>query len=79
MTGRGCAIYISIYIADVSLKKNLEVVMTAVTQNGNALEYSGKDLKKDLEVVMTAVTQNGRAFQYADKDLKKDIEFFKAV
>jgi hypothetical protein len=33
------------------------VVLAAVTQDGNALQYASEDLKADKEVVLAAVTQ----------------------
>nr|NGX52886.1 hypothetical protein [Candidatus Anoxychlamydiales bacterium] len=36
------------------LKKNKEVVLAAVKQNGGALEYAHEDLKKDKEIVLAA-------------------------
>jgi hypothetical protein len=46
------------YASD-DLKADKEVVLAAVTQNGNALQYASEDLKADKEVVLAAVTQNG--------------------
>jgi Domain of unknown function (DUF4116) len=53
-------------------RKNKEIVMAAVTQDGYALEYADESFKKDKDVVMAAVTQNGYALKYADESFKKD-------
>ncbi|KKM05395.1 hypothetical protein LCGC14_1754510, partial [marine sediment metagenome] len=47
------------------LKKNKEIVLTAVKQNGGTLQYAHEDLKKDKEIVLAAVKQEGRALEYA--------------
>ena len=50
------------------------VVMSAVRQNGMALQYAPGRSKDDKEVVMAAVRQNGFALQYASDRLKDDID-----
>jgi len=37
------------------LKRDKEVVMAAVSQNGNALRLASKELKEDKEFVLAAV------------------------
>ena len=63
--------------ADKKLKKDKEVVLTAVKQSGDALQYASTSLKKDKEVVKVAIKQSGTALQYADSSLKKDKDIFK--
>jgi hypothetical protein len=46
------------------------VVLVAVGQDGNALEYASADLKGDREVVLAAVGQDGNALEYASEELK---------
>jgi len=73
--------------ADASLKKDRDVVLAAVQQNGLALQHADASLKKDRDVVLAAVQQNGLALQSAieakikinDKEqplLQKLIELF---
>jgi hypothetical protein len=62
------------YISE-ELKKDKEVVLAAVKQDGYALQYASEELKKDKEVVLAAVKQNGYALKYASEELKKDKEF----
>ena len=50
-------------------------ILSAVKQDGLALQYADVSLKKDREIVFAAVNQNGWAFQFADESLKKDREF----
>lgn len=50
------------------------VVLTAVCQNGVALEAASDILKSDLEIVSGAVSQNGRALEYASDTLKASKE-----
>ena len=74
MTGvQTCALPIS----DKKLKKDKEVVLTAVKQSGDALQYASTSLKKDKEVVKVAIKQSETALQYADSSLKKDKDIFK--
>ena len=59
------------------LKADKEIVLTAVKQSGDALQYASTSLKKDKEVVKVAIKQSGTALQYADSSLKKDKDIFK--
>ena len=54
------------------IKAEKEVLLAAVMQNGNALEFASRDLKSDKEVVLTAVMQYGLALDFASDDLKAD-------
>ena len=56
------------------VRRNRNIVLAAVKQNGRALEDAHDDLKKDKEVVMAAVKQNGGALEDAHDDLKRDME-----
>ena len=58
-----------------SLKKDKEVVLAAVKQNGPALTYADESLKKDKEVVWAAVKHFGYALQYASEELRVNEEF----
>eukprot|EP00971_Amphidinium_carterae_P168600 3340570-Amphidinium_carterae.1 len=49
-----------------------EIVLTAVTRDGSALQYAAKECKADHEIVLTAVTQNGSALQYAAEECKAE-------
>ena len=60
--------------ASPELKADKEVVMAAVTNNGNALQYASPELKADKEVVMATVTNNGFALRFASPELKADKE-----
>ncbi len=64
----------SIFDIHESLKKDREIVLAAVKQEGLALKLVDETLKKDREIVLIAVQQNGWALQYADETLKKDRE-----
>ena len=50
---------------------NKEIVLTAVKQNGLALEYA-EDFVHDMEVVLSAVQQNGSAWEFAGDTLRND-------
>ena len=56
------------------LKGDREIVMEAVSQNGNALEFATEELKGDREMVMQAVSKNGPALEYATDELNGDRE-----
>ena len=51
-----------------------EVVLAAVAQHGNALEYAAAELTGDREVVLAAVAQNSLALMHAAAELKGDRE-----
>ena len=55
-------------------QEDREIVLAALKQNGNALNYVIERYKEDREMVITAVRQNGDALRYADKKLKDDKE-----
>ena len=61
------------------LKADKEVVLAAVEQGGDFLQYADEKLKADEEIVLTAL-KNGGTLQYADDKLKADKKFvLKAV
>ena len=51
-----------------------EIVLEAVKQNSNALEYANEELKNDKEVVLETVKKNGYALYYSSEELKNDRE-----
>ena len=51
-----------------------EVVLAAVTQDGNALRYADESLKNNKEIVLAAVMQDGAALWNASSSLKNDKE-----
>jgi hypothetical protein len=71
---------------DDNFKNNKEVVLTAVKQNGMALQFvpiinkpgrfwgikSDSGLRSDKDVVITAIKQNNQAFQFASEKLRDD-------
>jgi len=54
------------------LKRNRDIMLSAVYHNGMMLEYVILDLNDDRKIVETAITQNGLALQYASSNLKAD-------
>lgn len=61
--------------AEPAIKKNYELVMIAVTQNGNALKFVDHNMLKNKDVIYAAYCNNTRTFEYADISLKNDVEF----
>ena len=55
-----------------NLKKDKEIVLIAVKENGIHLEYADESLKKDREIVLAAVKNFGTSLSFADESLKKD-------
>ena len=47
------------------LRGDRDVVLAAVQQDGDALEYASAELQADREVVLAAVQQDGYALEYA--------------
>ncbi len=62
----------TVFDIDESFKKDREIVLAAVKQNGWALMYVDESFKKDREIVLAAVKQNGFAIIFADETLKAD-------
>eukprot|EP01047_Picozoa_sp_COSAG01_P073532 COSAG01_NODE_12019_length_1815_cov_32.250000_1_plen_383_part_10 len=60
-------------------RKEREIILEAVAQDGDTLEYADASLKKDREFMLAAVAQNGYALYHADASLKKDREFMLAA
>ena len=59
------------------LKKDREIILTCVKQDGMALNCAAPEMKKDREVVLAAYLQCKVALHHADPELKKDKEFKK--
>lgn len=51
-----------------------EIVMQAVKNDGNSLEFAGEKLKNDRDVVMEAVQKNGKTLRFVGKELKNNEE-----
>lgn len=49
---------ITLQYASEELQSDREVVLAAVSQNGQALKYVSKELESDKEVVMAAFSQD---------------------
>ncbi len=72
----GCAIF----VIDESFKKDREIVLAAVKQDGyNALYKADESFKKDRKIVLAAVKRDGSALYIADESLKKDREIVLAA
>jgi hypothetical protein len=56
-----------------------EIVLAAMQQNGDALQYASKELKADTEFMLAAVKQNGPSLWYASEELKDDREIVLAA
>mmetsp|Transcript_3668 Transcript_3668/g.2158 ORF Transcript_3668/g.2158 Transcript_3668/m.2158 type:complete len:117 (-) Transcript_3668:27-377(-) len=53
--------------------------MAAVSQDGEALQFSANEYKEDREIVRASVSQNGDALQYAAEHLKADKDVIMAA
>ena len=58
--------------ASETLRNDRNVVLTAVAQNGYALQHASETLRNDDKVVLAAVAQNGYALEYASETLRND-------
>ena len=56
------------------LKHVREVVIEAVRQDGDALQFASEELTHDRDVLMEAVRQNGDALRFASEELNGDRE-----
>lgn len=55
-------------------KRNRNIVLAAVSQCGNALQYANDELKDNRDIVLAAVRQNGNSYKFASNELKNDEE-----
>lgn len=53
-------------------RRNPDIVLAAVKQNGIALRVADPLLQKDRDIVLAAVKRNGYALEFADGSLKED-------
>ena len=60
--------------ADPALKKDRELVLAAVKQDGYALGFADDTLRGTREIVMAAVKKDGPALKFADPELQNDRE-----
>ena len=58
--------------ADDTLKKDKNIMLTAIKDNGDSLEHAHSSLKKDKDVVLAAIKSSGSAIEYADASFQKD-------
>ncbi len=70
IVGSACALM----HASEDLRRDREVVLEAVKQDGYALQLSSEELRGDREVVLEAVRQNGFALQCVSGVLREDRE-----
>jgi hypothetical protein len=54
------------------LRRDREMVLEAVLQNGFNLRYAAAELRRDREIVFAAVKDNGNVLAYADPELCRD-------
>ena len=50
-------------VAAEELKSDREIVLAAVKESGDALEFATEELKGDRELILAAVKQNGFALE----------------
>ena len=43
---------------------DIDIIMTAVNQDGKALEFASEDLQRNRDIVMAAVKQNGKVLDF---------------
>ena len=60
--------------ASPTLKENREVVLIAVIQNSDSLQYASEELKDDFEIVAEAVHNQGNALLHSSDRGKNDCE-----
>lgn len=57
--------------ADPKFLKNEEILTTALSQNGLALECAGEENQDNIDYVLLAVSQNGLAYRFASERVQK--------
>ena len=55
-------------------RKDKDIMLASITNNGLSLKYASAKLRNDKELVITAVRQTGLALQYASPMLRNDID-----
>ena len=74
-----CKVFSLKYFSE-EIRSNKEIVLIAVSKNGNELKHTQDELKKDREVVLTAIKTPqvdlfaNEAIKYADKSFLSDFE-----
>ena len=63
----------------VPFRRDREVVLSSVRQNGLALHFADRSMLEDHEVVMQAVRQTHFALQYVGRELKEDLTFMRSA
>ena len=58
--------------ASEDMKRDRDIVMTAVKQNGWSPQLASENLQRDREIVMAAVNQSWGALEFASDNLKRD-------
>ena len=64
---------------DDIFKNDREIVMAAVSINGNTLKYASEALKNDRELVLEAVKKDASALEHASYELKTDKDFIISI
>ena len=79
-----CKVFSLKYFSE-EIRSNKEIVLIAVSKNGNELKHTQDELKKDREVVLTAIKTPqvdlfaNEAIKYADKSFLSDFEIARVV
>mmetsp|Transcript_130214 Transcript_130214/g.236628 ORF Transcript_130214/g.236628 Transcript_130214/m.236628 type:complete len:375 (+) Transcript_130214:69-1193(+) len=61
-------------LVPTEMKSEPEVIMTAVQQNGHALQFANPDMQASREIVEIAVRNNGTSIAYASPELRADFD-----
>jgi len=70
---------LALNFADDSFKKDRNLVLEAVKENGRVLEYVDASLKRDKEIVLAAVSQFAGAILVADDSFRGDRDVMRAA
>ena len=79
-----CKVFSLKYFSE-EIRSNKEIVLIAVSKNGNELKHTQDELKKDREVVLAAIKTPqvdlfaNEAIKYADKSFLSDFEIARVV
>ena len=60
--------------ADVTLRKNIPIVLAAIKKNPRALQYADESLKNNKRIVLEAYKRDKNSLIYADTTLRQSIE-----
>lgn len=61
------------FVSD-NLRKDRDIILTALRKNGNVLQFADDELKDDEHIVLTAVRRNRGSIKYASERIRRLVD-----